>query len=317
MKISGFSMGKNVSKLYYPVKESVESILPIVDEFVYALGNSDEDDTTRDQLLSIKSDKIKIIDTVWDIEKYPRGMEHAHQTDIAMKACKGDWVFYVQADEVIHEKFLPVIKSRCEELVDDKEIEGLLFNYVHFWGDYDHFHISHGWYKNEIRIVRNHPDIHSWESAQSFRRIPNFDGLSYRKKEGSHKLKVARVDASVYHYGWVRPPDLMKKKSKAININHKGVAAVEAQEEEMRIKLIEFDYGPLNKLPKFKGTHPIVMEEKIKDFYWKDQLQYKGKKKPNTTSHKHERLKYRLITILEKIVRRPLFEFNNFIVIKR
>ncbi|MFC2138029.1 hypothetical protein ACFLTE_07645 [Bacteroidota bacterium] len=317
MKISGFSMGKNVSKLYYPVKESVESILPIVDEFVYALGDSDEDDTTKEQLLSIKSDKIKIIDTVWDIDKYPRGMEHAHQTDIAMKACTGDWLFYVQADEVIHEKYLPIIKNRCEELLDDKEIEGLLFKYIHFWGDYNHYHISHGWYKNEIRIVRNLPDMHSWESAQSFRRIPNFDGISYRKKEGSQKLNVTRIDASVYHYGWVRPPELMKKKSKAININHRGVAAVEAQEEEMRKKFIEFDYGPLNRLPRFKGTHPKVMEEKIKDFNWQDQLQYKGRKKSNTTTHKHERFKYKMITILERIVGRPLFEFNNYILLKR
>ena len=82
MKISGFSMGKNASKLYYPVKQAVMSVLPVVDEFIIVLGDSYEDDSTREEILSIGSEKIRIIDTVWDIEKYPRGMEHAHQTDI-------------------------------------------------------------------------------------------------------------------------------------------------------------------------------------------------------------------------------------------
>ena len=317
MKISGFSMGKNVSKLYYPIKESVESILPIVDEFVYALGDCDEDDTTRELLQSIDSNKIKIIDTVWDLEKFPRGMEHAHQTDIAKAHCSGDWLFYLQADEVIHEKYLPVIEFRCKELLQDVEVEGLLFDYLHFWGDYDHHNDAHGWYKHEIRIVRNLPDIHSWESAQSFRRIPGFDGVSYRKKEGSHKLKVARVNAAVYHYGWVRPPEYMKKKTKAININHRGKAVVEAQEAEMQKKSIEFDYGPLNKMARFTGTHPGVMEEKIRDFYWKEQLQYSGRKRPNTIKYKHEKTKYRIITFFERFIGRPLFSFKNYILLNR
>ena len=74
MKISGFTMGKNALKLYYPMRQSVESILPLVDEFVVALGDSDEDDITRAEIAAIGSEKIRIVDTVWDIEKYPRGM---------------------------------------------------------------------------------------------------------------------------------------------------------------------------------------------------------------------------------------------------
>ena len=317
MKISGFSMGKNVGKLYYPVKESVESILPLVDEFVYALGDSDADDPARELLLSLNSDKIRIIDAVWDLEKYPRGMEHAHQTDIAKGHCTGDWLFYLQADEVVHEKYLPVIEKRCRELLEDEKVEGLLFDYVHFWGDYDHHCNAHGWYKNEIRIIRNRPDIHSWKSAQSFRRIPDFDGISYRQKEGTYKLRVARAGAEIFHYGWVRPPEYMKKKTRAININHRGKKAVDTQEAEMARKMIEFDYGPLQKIPHFNGTHPKVMEERIKQFNWKDQLQYSGKKKPNTVVHKHERFKYRLITFIERILGRSLFETSNHILLRR
>ncbi|MEM1218384.1 MAG: hypothetical protein AAGH79_05710, partial [Bacteroidota bacterium] len=68
MKISGFTMGKNTGKLYYPIKEAIESVLPIVDEFVVALGDSDPDDPTEDLIQSIQSDKIKIIRTVWDLD---------------------------------------------------------------------------------------------------------------------------------------------------------------------------------------------------------------------------------------------------------
>ena len=46
-----------------------------------------------------------------------------------------------------------------------------------------------------VRIVRRDPEIHSWWTAQGFRRIPNFDGVSYRTREGTFKLKVAAVDA--------------------------------------------------------------------------------------------------------------------------
>ena len=201
MRISGFSFVKNGIKLYYPVVEAIKSILPICDEFIVAVGKGDEDDNTRKQIEAIGDPKIKIIDTVWNLEKYPRGMENAHQTDIAKEHCTGDWLFYLQADEVIHEKYLPVITKRCEELLDNENIEGLLFKYNHFWGDYNYYHTGHGWYPHEIRIIRNRPDIHSWESAQSFRRIPDFDGIHYRQKENTYKLKVAAVDAYVYHYG--------------------------------------------------------------------------------------------------------------------
>lgn len=315
MKISGFSMVKNGIKLYYPVVEMIKSILPIVDEFVIAIGKGDSDDTTREKVVAIGSDKIKIIDTEWDLEKYPRGMENAHQTDIAKNHCSGDWLFYLQADEVIHEKYLPIIKKRCEELSENKKVEGLLFKYRHFWGDYNHYQKSHGWYPHEIRIIRNDPEIHSWESAQSFRRIPNFDGRNYRQQEGTYKLKVAPVDAYVYHYGWVRPPHLMTDKKKALDTVHKGSKKV----EEM-YKNVEnvFDYGPLDRLAKFDETHPKVMQIMISQMDWQDKLQYSGKPDPRREPHKHERLKYRILTWIEQNLfsGKQIGGFKNYKLIK-
>ena len=60
MKISGFTFARDVERLYYPIKESVLSILPIVDEFVVALGDCKPDDNTREIINSIQSPKIKV-----------------------------------------------------------------------------------------------------------------------------------------------------------------------------------------------------------------------------------------------------------------
>jgi hypothetical protein len=315
MKISGFSMVKNADKLYYPIKQAIMSVLPIVDEFIIALGDCDPDDRTRQLIESIGSDKVKVVDTVWDIEKYPRGMENAHQTDIAKSHCSGDWLIYLQADEVIHEKYLPEIRSKCEKYLNDKEVEGMIFKYKHFWGDYQHYQKVHGWYKHEIRIVRNLPDTHSWESAQSFRRIPNFDGLSYRQQKNTYKLKVVELDAYIYHYGWVRPPQLMKIKNKSLTTIHSGKAAVEEMDKKNKFA---FDYGPMNLLPVFTDTHPLVMKEWIAKFDWNDQLQSSGKPPEHREPHRHEQLKYRLFTILKKIIPGcgELGEFKNYILLK-
>ncbi|PKN79795.1 MAG: hypothetical protein CVU48_04315 [Candidatus Cloacimonetes bacterium HGW-Cloacimonetes-1] len=310
MKISGFSFVRNGEKLYYPTVEAIKSILPICSEFVIAIGKGDADDHTRELIAAIDDPKIRIIDTIWEEKYFKRGMINSYQTDIAMKECTGDWLFYVQADEVVHEKYLPIIEKRCEELLGDERIEGLLFDYVHFWGDYQHYHDGHGWYPNEIRIVRNLPKIHSYQSAQSFRWFDTYDNP--RQETDTRKLQVARVDAKIYHYGWVRPPHLMQNKRRSLDSVHWG----KSRAEDYYSKAPEyFDYGPLSLLGQFKGTHPTVMQDMIERFDWQDKLQYTGKPNPYRKPHKHELLKYRLISLLEKVVGH-IGTFKNYKLIK-
>ncbi len=313
MTISGFSFVRNATKLYYPVKESILSILPIVDEFVIALGKGDADDQTLSEIQQIKSDKIRIIHTEWDLNTYTHASVYAQQTDVAKNACKGDWLFYLQSDEVIHEKYLPVIKSRCEELVEDKEVEGLVLKYRHFWGNYSRYIVSHAFYPKEIRIIRNDPDIHSWKDAQSFRRIPNFDGKDYFQKQNTYKLKVAEVDATVYHYGWVRPPRLMQKRRKSF------AADIHGEEKAGQIfesQSVDFDYGTLARLQPFREAHPAVMEDFIKRFDWADQI---GVKPPPGMEQKHDRMKYRLLTVVEESLLggAQIGGFKNYSLLKR
>ena len=311
MKISGFSFVRNGINLYYPIVEAVKSILPIVDEFVIAIGEGDKDDETRQRIANIGDPKIKIIDTQWDEKHYKGGIVNSIQTDIAMKECSGDWLFYVQADEVVHEKYLPAIKARCAELVDNQEVEALIFGYKHFWGDYDHYHAGHGWYKNELRIVRNRPDIHSWQSAQSFRRFDYYDNP--RQEDGHYKLKAACVDAEIYHYGWVRPPHYMQNKRRALDTVHWGAKkAANFYNNSPN----EFDYGPLNLLAQFKETHPTVMAGMISEMNWKEKLQFSGKPDPSREPHKHEKFRNRALTSIENILKgKELGGFHNYILL--
>ncbi len=311
MKISAFSFLRNGAKLHYPIVESIRSALPLVDEFVIALGDSDPEDDTRERIEALNSPKIVLFDTVWDLEKYPRGMEHAHQTDLAKERCTGDWLLYLQGDEVLHEDDLESLRTSAERWLDDERVEAMLFDYLHFWGDYDHAHDSHTWYKQEVRLVRNRPDIHSFKSAQSFRRIPNFDGVSYRNKEGTEKLTAVHSGASIFHYGWVRPPAAMHKKRVYFEVNH-GSQTSAAHLEQNEPKA--FDYGPLCRVPRYKGTHPNVMKDRIAALDWQDHLREHPAPDEDRPLHDHEAFRDRAITFLERTFfgGRHLFASRNY-----
>jgi hypothetical protein len=310
MKISGFTLVRNATKLHFPVKESMASALPLVDELVVALGQGDPDDHTEVLIAELDSPKIKVIHTVWDTQLYPYGTVYAQQTDLARAACSGDWLLYLQADEVLHEQDYPAIRRRCHELIDRPEVEGLLFPYHHFWGDFWHVHQSHCWYRNEILIIRNHPDLHSWGDAQSFRRIPDFDGKNYRQKKNAHKLHVARVDAHIYHYGWVRPPELMQKKQHTADGIHHGTHTAQLKQAHSP----HFAYSPLARVPKFKGTHPAVMADWIARFNWAHQLNYTRHYRPGEIRQRHDHLKYRLLSWVENrlLGGQTLWGFKNY-----
>ncbi|MBS1623659.1 MAG: hypothetical protein JSS76_02535 [Bacteroidetes bacterium] len=302
MKISGFTMVRNAGKLYYPVKACIESLLPLVDEFIVALGEGDPDDDTLQQIESIGSDKIRIYHRVWDEALFKDGAIFREETTFALQQCTGDWCIYLQADEVIHEEDLPKVKAACEKYLDDKEVEGMLISYHHFFGDYEHEVISHGWCAHEIRIVRNGLGAQSYKDAISFR-IDN------------RKMKVAEIDVPIYHYGWVRPPELMTKKRNLQHDMHHGKDGGEAYYTQDL-----FQYGPLGRLDKFHGTHPKVMTSWLSKFNWSHQLNYtKQHRNLNRALYKHEKPKYRILNFIEKNFnnRRQIFTFTNWVTIRK
>ncbi len=245
MKISGFTIIKNAIKYDFPFVESVKSILPVCDEFIITHGDSD--DNTKELIDSIGSAKIKAVNTVWDSNLRENGLILSQQTDLALSHTTGDWCFYIQADELVHEQYLPVIKNAMIENLDNKNVEGLLFKYLHFFGSYDYITSSRQWYRHEIRIIRNNIGVHSYKDAQGFRR-------------NGKKLFVKHVDAYIYHYGWVRPPQIMQKKIRYFHSIWHSEEWIKKNVPQVN----EFDYSQTDYLKPFTSTHPEVMKERIK-----------------------------------------------------
>ncbi len=253
MKVAGFTIIRNAIKYDYPVVEAINSILPICDEFIVAVGNSE--DETLQLIKSINSPKIKIIETVWDDSLRQGGQVLAIETNKAFDAISKDvdWCFYIQSDECVHEKHLATIKESMLKYKDDKHVEGLLFNYVHFYGTYNYVGNSRRWYRKEIRIIKNDKSIRSYKDAQGFRKTDN------------SKLNVKPISAEIYHYGWVKPPKAQQAKQENF---HKMWHDDEWMKKNIA-QVEEFDYSQIDSLEEFKDTHPQVFQARLKAANWK------------------------------------------------
>ncbi len=293
MRVSGFTFIRDGIKLDFPFIESIKSILPICDEFIVNVGDSS--DGTFEAVKDIGNPKIKIINSKWDETLFVKGRINAVETNRAISHCAGDWAFYLQADEVVHEKWLAGIMDAMRDNIEDMRIQGLLFDYIHFWGDYSRYQIAHGWYTSEVRIIRNRVGIRSWASAQGFRL-------------NGKKLFVAHTGAKIYHYGWVREPGVMLEKQKALDKLHHGSVSTERKYKNKQL----FYYGSLRNLAEFKGTHPSVMKERIAKKSWKI-LGSSGINK----EHKHNKLSIRFLSWLERnVFHRTVFEGSNYKLVK-
>jgi hypothetical protein len=271
MKVTGFTFIRNAIKYDYPVVEAIRSILPICNDFIVAVGNCN--DGTEELISSINKDKIRIINTVWEDspEMKKLGEVYASETNKAFREVPSDsdWAFYIQGDEAVHEKYLNTIYKEMEKWKDNPLVDGLLFNYLHFYGSYNYTGVSHRWYRHEIRIIRNDKSIYSFRDAQGFRKADN------------KKLNVKPVDAYIYHYGWVKEPSTMMKKMLNASAYYNDI-----NWDKKLNKGPDYDYSSIDALSLFTETHPEVMMEHIKRKNWtfdhdlsfnRLPLKYKGK----------------------------------------
>lgn len=289
MKISGFTFVRNAIKFDYPIIEAITSILPICDEFIVNVGNSEDD--TLELIQGIPSDKIVIVQSVWDDSLRTGGRVLAQQTNIALSHCTGDWCFYIQGDEVVHERYLPAVEKAAEKYLSDHRVEGLLFKYIHFYGTYDFIGASRRWYRQEVRMIRNGCNICSYKDAQGFR-------------ANNKKLPVKRVNAYINHYGWVKPPEVQQAKQKSFNKlwhSDEWVKNEVGAEEE-------FDYSKIDLLVPFTDTHPAVMKERLSRSNWKINYDPELAKKNLSTKHL-------ILNKIENLTGYRLGEYKNFRVL--
>jgi hypothetical protein len=252
MKVAGFTIIRNAIKFDYPVLEAITSVLPLCDTFFVGVGNSE--DETRKLIENIGSPKIRIIDTVWDDSLRVGGAVLATETNKVFDAIPSefDWCFYIQSDECIHENDFEKIRKAMKDNVQDKNVQGLLFSYKHFYGQYSYIGIGRRWYSHEIRIIRNEKRIRSYKDAQGFRTA---DG---------EKLNVKKTGAYIYHYGWVKPPKAQQAKQKSFHRMWHDDEWVKKTVGESP----EFDYSNIDLLDRYNGTHPAVMKGRIGKADW-------------------------------------------------
>ncbi len=291
MKVTGFSFIKNAIIFQYPVAEALTSILPLCDEVIVAVGDSDDD--TRALISSIAPGKIKIIDSVWDDNLREGGQVLAAETNKAFQAVAkdSDWCFYIQGDEVVHEDGYSEIKEAMHRWKDDKKVDGLLFNYRHFYGSFDYVGTSSRWYRKEIRIVRNDKNIYSYRDAQGFRKGVN------------EKLWVKPLHAFIHHYGWVRPPEAMYSKSEDFSRHWSGGT----HEGPRKIATGIFNYNRFtDSLKKFTGNHPKIIQPGIDKMNWAFEYDI---------SHNKLKPKERFKNLVERLTGKRPFDFNNYKII--
>jgi len=254
MKVSGFTFVRNVVKYDYPVVESIRSILPVVDEFIVNAGRCD--DGTLELIRSIGDPKIRIVESVWDETLRKEGLIYAQQTNIALAHCTGDWAFYIQADEVVHEDDLPVIQEAMRRQLGNPEVKGLLFRYLHFVADY--WSTNPWFYHKAVRIIRNNGEVESCGDAVGFHLKATKQYLQSGPTEW-----IAPSGGRVFHYGWVKDPKTMlEKKREQVTVYHGENHIPPAEAEQLARDSIQFeDYAMLKK---FSGSHPAVMVDRLR-----------------------------------------------------
>ncbi len=266
MKVSGFTFARNAVKLGYPLVPAIRSILPLVDEMVVNVGVGE--DGTLDLVKGLGDPRLVVLESRWDETALERGRVLAQQTDLALERCTGDVCLYVQADEAVHEDDHPALRASLERLHRDARLEGLLFDYVHFYGSFHTVGVSRRWYRREVRAVKRGIGVRSWRDAQGFRVFAPPAGpgpgapAPLAPGDPARKLRVAASGARMFHYGWVRPPEAQARKVAEMERLYHGDAARERRLRE------GFAYDPGEKVRRFEGTHPAPMRPFVEAADW-------------------------------------------------
>jgi glycosyltransferase involved in cell wall biosynthesis len=236
--ISGFTFIRNGVELGFPFEASIRSLLPLVDEFVVAVGKSNDDTLAR--IHAIGSPKIRVIETIWNERMADRGFVYAQQKMIAQYACTGDWAFYLEGDEVVHEAELANIRASVDQHHHNPAVEAFVFDYFHFYGTPDFVANSPAWYRRECRLIRN--------TIRSYAPDGQYWLITADHKKGRNP-QAALANAHIYHYGWVRSNEAMQKKLDQVSKFWSHAAP--------EIRYSQFDAQVLQP---FTGTHPELVK---------------------------------------------------------
>jgi len=295
MIIEGFTYVRNGIRMGYPFLASIQCLLPIVDKIFVVVGDSD--DGTRESILALGSDKVEIIDSVWDNQLRDGGSIFRLQSNLGIEALSGDWAIHIQADEVISEKQIYELKRQIERADKIDEVDGLLMPYYHFWGDYQHIRNTRRTHDFEIRAFKTNRNVRSYRDSQGFRIYePN------NADAKGTKLRVLKTDIRIFHYSYTRNPSLMKMKA---NYFHRFWHSDEWL--KANTKATNFDFNEVDKLEYFNGEHPALMASFMAQKDW--QFDYDPRKS-------NMKLKDKVLYWVEKTFGVRPFAYKNYKVVQ-
>ena len=284
--LSGFTIVRNAVALDYPIIPAVRSLLDVCDEVIVNVGRSD--DGTRELVASLGDPRVRILDTVWDFSRGSTAL--AVETDRAMAACRGAWGLYVQADEVLDERGAEILKQRVGEWDRDARVEGLLVDYLHFYGDFDTLATDRHWYRREVRCVRLGRDVRSYQDAQGFRVGPE-----------ERRVRARATAARMFHYGWARPPAALRRKLAASrDIFTEVPDRTAAREARGRL-----DWTPL--LRRFTGEHPRAAGD------WVAERRDHAGPGVGPRRFRRQHLRLYLSDWIERLTGARVFEYRNYV----
>lgn len=149
--LSGCTLARNAVKLNYPLEASILSYLPVCDEVVLAYDPQSEDATeafVKD--LARRHPQVRLVPSRWDMSNHVKGSEITIQSNVAIEACRSEWILYVQADEAVHDDDF----SRIRALLDKRECLAGLFERRSFLHRLDREIASHH-VTGLLRLFRN------------------------------------------------------------------------------------------------------------------------------------------------------------------
>ena len=171
--ITGLTIIKNVSLHNYPIKYSYDTVKSILDELIIVVGNSSDNTMEIATDIAEKHGNARIVKVTWP-EGKPKVLGKV--TNLGLKKCKGDWVYYFQADEFADRRNLDLIGDALK-----RKPNSYIFPFVHFYGDIKHLQKNPS-YKYAIRLFRNKKfgvssDIDAW----SFTGFKIFDSFQINR----------------------------------------------------------------------------------------------------------------------------------------
>jgi len=286
--LSGFTLVRNAVQLNFPIVPAIASVLEVCDEVVVNVGKSD--DETRDVVAGVGDARVRIIDSEWDLSKGDDML--AQETQRAMDACRGAWGIYVQADEVLHERGARILQQRVADWDRDERVEGMLVDYLHFYGGFERVATNRQWYRREVRCIRLGRDIRPYQGAQGFRVGPDY-----------RKIRARPTGAQMFHYGWARPAQTIREKLEVT----KQMYPWASERLDRELKRGTLKWIPL--LRQFRGAHPAAAQS------W---IAAQGHEPPpalEPARFKPAHLRLYVSDWIERMTGTRMFEFRNYDVV--